>query len=106
MMLSEEMTRPYPAGMPPLPREEAQALAGEVPEWTLRDHLLEREFRLADFRQAMDFVNAVAHLAEELDHHPEMLISYDRVRIQLTTHKVHGLTRNDFILAARIDRLV
>jgi 4a-hydroxytetrahydrobiopterin dehydratase len=56
-----------------------------------------------DFRQAMDFVNSVAAIANEQDHHPDVFISYNKVQFTLSTHKIGGLSLNDFIVAAKID---
>jgi 4a-hydroxytetrahydrobiopterin dehydratase len=85
---------------------EAEKLAQEVPEWSLGDNAIERGFKFKDFRQAMDFVGKVTEVAKGQDHHPDILISYNRVQLTLSTHKVGGLSRNDFILAAKIDQLV
>ena len=71
----------------------------------LEEHHLEREFTFDDFRQALDFVNEVGELAEEQGHHPDIYLSYGKVKIQLWTHKINGLHENDFILAAKIDAL-
>ncbi|HOS43747.1 MAG TPA: 4a-hydroxytetrahydrobiopterin dehydratase, partial [Armatimonadota bacterium] len=65
-----------------------------------------RTVTFADFRAAMAFVNRVADLAEEQGHHPDLHISYRTVRIELSTHTIGGLSKNDFILAAKIDRLI
>ena len=84
---------------------DAGELATSVPQWTLLEKQIEREFKFKDFRQAMAFVNRVADAANEQDHHPDIQISYSRVRLTLSTHKIGGLSQNDFILAAKIDRL-
>jgi 4a-hydroxytetrahydrobiopterin dehydratase len=89
----------------PLVAEEARELARSVPLWTLSRKWIKREFKFDDFRQAMAFVNRVADAAEKQVHHPDIFISYDRVLLTLSTHNVGGLSRNDFILAARIDAL-
>jgi 4a-hydroxytetrahydrobiopterin dehydratase len=102
MSLAEEKCR---ADVVSLPAAEAEKLAQEVPKWSLGDQAIEREFKFKDFRQAMDFVGKVAEVAEEQDHHPDIFVSYNKVRLTLSTHKVGGLSRNDFILAAKIDRL-
>ncbi len=81
-------------------------MAGAVPAWKLQQNAIEREIKFADFQQALDFVNRVAAIAEEEDHHPDIFISYSLVRLTLFTHKAGGLTKNDFILAAKIDRLL
>jgi len=94
------------AGTKPLSTDEARKMALDVPGWTVGDGRLEREFKFDGFRQAIDFVNELADLAEEQDHHPDILISYNKLRLTLTTDKIGGLSRNDFILAAKINELV
>ena len=89
----------------PLVKEEAKELARDTPNWSLTEKRIEREFKLKDFRKALTFVNKVADAAEEENHHPDIHIAYNRVRLILSTHKVGGLTPKDFILAARIDRI-
>ena len=86
--------------------EEAQELAREVPRWRLTEKLIERDFAFKDFREAVDFVNNVADIADAQGHHPDITISYNKVRLTLTTHKIRGLSRNDFIVAAMIDHSV
>lgn len=105
MELIEQKCEPCAADGTPLSAREAEELFREVPKWSLKEKSIERELRFKDFRQAMDFVNKVAAIAEEEGHHPDIFISYDRVRLFLSTHKIGGLSRNDFILAAKIDRL-
>jgi 4a-hydroxytetrahydrobiopterin dehydratase len=105
MILADEKCRRPQAGDPPLTEAEARTLAAETPAWTLAEKSIERQWKFAGFLEAMDFVNRVADLAEEEGHHPDIAISYSTVRLTLSTHKVGGLTRNDFVLAAKIDRL-
>ncbi|MGD0273691.1 MAG: 4a-hydroxytetrahydrobiopterin dehydratase [Gaiellaceae bacterium] len=87
---------------------EAQAakLMASVPDWTLEGDAIARDFDLKDFRGSLAFVESVADIAEEQDHHPDIVISYNRVRLFLSTHKVGGLTEKDFALASAIDRLL
>ncbi len=106
MGLAQEKCEVCHVPQSPLSREEAQELLKQIKDWTLRENSIEREFKFNDFNEAMDFANDVAALAREADHHPDILISYNRVRLELTTHKIKGLSRNDFVLAARIDQLV
>ncbi len=101
-----QMQEPYESPEGALSPEEARRLHRDIRHWALKDAVLEREFRFDDFDDAMDFVNDIAALAREADHHPDIHISYNRVRVELTTHKVKGLTRKDFALAAEIDQLV
>ncbi len=104
--LADQSCRPIPAGTAPMAKGEAQELMHELPQWTVGQETVEREFRFKDFREAMDFVNQVAAVANREDHHPDLSISYNKVRITLTTHKIKGLSMNDLIVAAKIDRLV
>ena len=104
--LADEKCIPCRVGGKPLPAEEARELARWVPDWKLTEKQIERELKFKDFREAMAFVNKVADVAEEQGHHPDILISYNRVRITLWTHKVGGLSRADFVLGAKIDRLL
>lgn len=88
-----------------MPLDQARTLLGEVPGWELVDSTLVRRFKFKDFKAAMDFVNRVADLAEEEGHHPDIHISWNRVRLESTTHSIKGLSENDFIMAARINIL-
>ncbi len=105
MTLHKETCEPCRVGGASLPAEEAAELARAIPDWTLLEKQLQREFLFKDFREAMAFVNHVADAANETGHHPDILVSYNRVKLTLFTHKVGGLTRNDFILAAKIDMI-
>jgi len=75
-----------------------------IPEWELEKHI-ERTFEFDDFAEAIDFVNAVAEVADEEEHHPDIDIRYNKVRLVLSTHSKGGLTELDFGLAERIDTL-
>jgi 4a-hydroxytetrahydrobiopterin dehydratase len=93
--------------MPTLPEEEAAALAREIAAAWERTgtERLTRTFKLKDFSEAMGFVVRVAMIAEAEGHHPDIHIAWNRVRLEVWTHKAGGLTRNDFILAAKVDAL-
>ncbi|MEN1929339.1 4a-hydroxytetrahydrobiopterin dehydratase [Luteimonas sp. MJ250] len=82
-------------------------LMSEVPEWTLAEEgkALLRTFRFPDYRHTMSFVNALAHMANREDHHPDLGVHYDRCEVRFSTHDVGGLSENDFICAARTDDL-
>ncbi len=105
MSLTSEKCEPCNAGGTPLSAEEAGALAKDVPAWTLSDNEIVREWKFEDFRAAMAFVSQVADAAEAEGHHPDIFIHYNRVKLALSTKKIGGLSRNDFILAAKIDAL-
>jgi 4a-hydroxytetrahydrobiopterin dehydratase len=79
------------------------ARLGELPGWEREGNWIRKEYRFADFTAAMEFVNHVARAAEEMDHHPDIDIRYDRVRLLTSTHSAGGLTELDFDLAGRLD---
>ena len=99
---------PCRGGVPPLPADEAETLLRQTPGWTLAEDRtrLRRSFEFRDFVAAMQFVNRVADLAEAQGHHPDIAIHWNRVELTLWTHKIGGLHENDFILAARVNRLL
>ena len=74
--------------------------------WELKEGaIIERSFKFSNFVNAMEFAKGIARIADEENHHPELHVSWGKVRIELTTHSVNGLTINDFIVAAKINRL-
>ncbi len=76
-------------------------------DWRILDEQrLEKEFTFYNFKQALDFTNRVGAIAEEQNHHPDIYLTWGKVRITLWTHKVEGLTENDFVLAAKIEKLL
>lgn len=77
----------------------------KVPEWELEKKHIERTFEFDDFSDSIDFVNSVSEVAEEEEHHPDIDIRYNKVRLVLSTHSKGGLTELDFSLAERIDTL-
>jgi len=93
--------------VPPLTAKEIRDYHVHVPEWAVArsKKRISRTFTFADFKETMLFVRAVAKIAEREGHHPDMHVSYGKVRIELWTHAVGGLSKNDFILAAKIDRV-
>ena len=90
----------------PLTPEQINALADELPQWSLVDGKLHRELRFADFNGAFGFMTRVALIAETMGHHPEWSNVWNRVVIDLTTHDAGGLSSWDVQLAQRIDQLV
>jgi len=77
----------------------------EIPDWIVEGGVLTRKFSFADFHDTMAFVNAVAWVSHQQDHHPDLAVGYNRCQISYSTHSVGGLSRNDFICAARVDGL-
>ena len=99
---------PCRGGIPPLSESDARRLLEGTPEWRLEENgtRLVRRFEFEDFVKAMAFVNRVADIAEEQGHHPDIAIHWNKVDLVLWTHKIGGLHENDFILAAKINRLL
>jgi 4a-hydroxytetrahydrobiopterin dehydratase len=91
--------------MEKLVRSQLQAAQATVPHWTRRGQVIGRTFEFGDFVAALKFVNAVARAAEKAQHHPDIDIRWNRVRLALTTHDAGGLTDRDFALAQTADRL-
>ncbi len=98
---------PCQAGGEPLDRQAIDKLLGRLTQgWKVIDQrYLEKEYKFKNFRLALDFVNKVGELAESEGHHPDIYLAWGMVKVKLWTHKINGLHKNDFILAAKIDAL-
>ena len=104
--LTSKRCKPCEGGVPPLSGAEAQQLLGKLATgWVLSKEapVLRREFKFKDFYRTMSFVNALAHIANIEDHHPDLEVGYNYCRIKFTTHAIQGLSENDFICAAKVD---
>jgi 4a-hydroxytetrahydrobiopterin dehydratase len=98
---------PCRGGVPPLQGEELINLQSEVDGWeVVNEHHLCRIFKFKDFKETLDFVNRVGELAEQQRHHPDICFGWGQAEVTIWTHKIDGLTESDFILAAKIDRLL
>lgn len=104
--LTQRHCVPCEGGTPPMDSDTAREMIQQVPGWELGDNKLTRRFKFRNFAEAMAFVNRVAALAEAEGHHPDIHVSWNRVRLDLTTHAIKGLSDNDFIMAARTNELV
>src|SRR4051794_18912595 len=92
---------------PRLPDTQVEELAKQVPDWSVENERLTREVQVKNFRAALALVNAIGEIAEEENHHPDLLIhGWNHVRIELYTHTAQGISENDFIMAAKFDRLI
>ena len=105
--LADKTCTPCHGGVPPLAGEELERLATELGGgWQVIDgHHLEKEYRFPDFVQALEFTNRIGELAEEVNHHPNIFLTWGRVRVELWTHKIDGLNEADFVWAAKADRV-
>ena len=105
--LASKTCIPCRGGVPPLKGEELASLQKQVPGWSvMEEHHISKTFPFPDFRQALSFVNQVGEVAEEQGHHPDILLTWGKAEITIWTHKINGLTESDFILAAKINRLI
>lgn len=107
MTLADKKCIPCEVGTMPLTIQEASALVTELHDWTLSPDAkkLTKTFKTKDFADALALTNKIGAAAEEENHHPDITLSWGRVGIELSTHKIGGLSENDFILAAKIDQL-
>lgn len=109
MDLTQKHCVPCEGGTPPLPDTQEDLLKQQVPDWLLLrqdNHKLRRQFTFKTFMEAIAFVNKVASIAEEEQHHPDIYVFYNKVQLDLFTHAVGGLSENDFIMASKIDKLL
>ena len=108
LALAQKKCKPCEGGVAPLTRDAAESLLTKLEDgWKLTadNKSIRLELAFKDFYRTMSFVNAVAHLANIEDHHPDLEVGYNYCRIAYTTHAIRGLSENDFICAAKIDRI-
>ncbi len=106
--LGKKKCIPCTKGTPPLKREEIERLYQQLgSEWeVVEESKIQKTYHFKDFKEALAFVNAVGKIAEEEGHHPDLELSWGKVKISLSTHKIKGLSESDFILAAKCDEIV
>jgi 4a-hydroxytetrahydrobiopterin dehydratase len=105
--LAQRPCKPCRGGLEPLTREQCAPYFADVPDWVLdaTARRISRRFLFPDYRTALAFANAVSTLAEEVWHHPELVLGWGFCEVGLTTRKIGGLHESDFVMAARIDAL-
>ena len=105
--LAERQCVPCRGGVPPMKGEQINEMSSQLPDWqVVNEHHLQRAYSFKDFREALAFVNRVGELAEEQGHHPDISFGWGKADITIWTHKIDGLTESDFVLAAKIDKLL
>jgi len=105
--LAERQCVPCRGGVPPMKGDEITEMSSQLPDWqVVNEHHLQRNYRFKDFRETLDFVDRVGELAEEQGHHPDICFGWGKADITIWTHKIDGLTESDFVLAAKIDKLL
>lgn len=98
---------PCKGGTPPLTDAKVKALLSELEGWTVQQQYhLTRSFDFPDFKTALAFVNRIGETADEQNHHPDIFLAWGKVKVEVWTHKINGLTESDFILAAKVDAVV
>jgi 4a-hydroxytetrahydrobiopterin dehydratase len=106
--LTDKHCKPCEGGVAPLSMDEASRLMKQLqPGWELIENgkALHREWKFKNFYRTMSFVNALAHIANTEDHHPDLQVGYNYCRVRYSTHAIGGLSENDFICAAKVDAL-
>jgi len=106
MELSERKCEASESMTEPLSQEEIRKMLTQTPGWEVIGNHIEKTFTFPNFVEAMRFANRIADIAEAENHHPDLHISWGKVNVELSTHKVNGLSSNDFIIAAKINRLI
>lgn len=105
--LADAKCLPYDGTLAKLDDAAVKERLAQLSGWTIEDGRLRRTIEFKDFTHALLLVNAVGHVAERENHHPDFrLHGYNKVSFELYTHDLHGLSENDFILAAKIDALL
>jgi 4a-hydroxytetrahydrobiopterin dehydratase len=104
--LAQKECVPCKGGVPPLGGAELDALRAQLDSgWkVVESHHLEREYAFNTYGESVEFANKVAALAEEQNHHPDILLTYGKVKVTVWTHKIDGLTLSDFVFAAKVDK--
>ncbi len=105
MSLADQKCQACEGGVEPLTQEQAHNLGKQVPYWDIGDKHIERTFKFSNFAKAMDFANQITQIAEEEGHHPSLHIFWGKVRVELSTHSINGLSINDFVVAAKINKI-
>lgn len=105
--LAAKQCVPCKGGVPPLKGDALRKLLAQLANgWQLvNEHHLEKEYKFKNFREALDFTNRVVELAEQQNHHPDILLAWGRVKLSIWTHKIDGLTESDFVFAAKADQV-
>jgi 4a-hydroxytetrahydrobiopterin dehydratase len=105
--LADKECVPCRGGVPPLTADKVRNLLRELDGWTVeQEYHLTRTYELPDFATALAFVNRIGNIAEQQNHHPDLYLAWGKVRVEVWTHKISGLTESDFIFAAKVDAAV
>ncbi len=103
--LAEKKCTPCDGKTQPLGRKDAEKYLKSLSGWELSDDKIIKEYRFRTYSDGLEYAYTLGKIAEDEDHHPDILIKWKRVRVTLTTHAIKGLSQNDFIIAAKAERL-
>jgi 4a-hydroxytetrahydrobiopterin dehydratase len=103
--LAKRKCKPCEGGVAPYSAQQAKDLLKHLKGWILEDGKLVKVYPFTNYYQTMAFANALAWISHREDHHPELIVGYNKCRVEYSTHAVGGLSENDFICAAKADAL-
>ena len=103
--LAKRKCKPCEGGVAPYTPEQARELLGQLKGWILEGGRLVKLYPFRNYHETMAFVNALAWISHREDHHPDLLVGYNKCRVEYWTHAIGGLSENDFICAAKADAL-
>jgi 4a-hydroxytetrahydrobiopterin dehydratase len=103
--LAEKHCHPIPSGTPPLMAEQVREHLAALPGWVAKDGAISKTYDFKNYYETIAFVNALAWVSHHEDHHPDLSVGYNRCQVTYSTHSVGGLSENDFICAAKVERL-
>jgi 4a-hydroxytetrahydrobiopterin dehydratase len=104
--LTLKRCQPCEGNVPPMHPDQVAAMLQDLPGWESQGNEIAKTYRFQDFHHTMSFVNAVAWVANQENHHPDLEVGYKTCRVRYSTHAVGGLSENDFICAAKVDALM
>jgi len=104
--LSGQKCKPCEGGVAPLRKDEIDNLLKQLSGWEYVNGAIAKTYSFKDYYQTMAFVNAAAWISHREDHHPDITVGYNQCRVEYKTHAINGLSKNDFICAAKLDALV
>lgn len=106
MKLEEKRCKPCEGGIPSLTKEESEEYLKQIDNWTLENNSIIKKFKLKNFSEAINFVNKIAEVVEKEQHHTDILVyGWNKVKVTMSTHAIKGLSENDFIIAAKLDKI-
>jgi 4a-hydroxytetrahydrobiopterin dehydratase len=103
--LAKRKCKGYEGGVSPLTADEVARLLKQLQGWSLENGMISKTFDFKNYYQATAFVNATAWVSHREDHHPDIVLGYNKCRVSYVTHAINGLSQNDFICAAKLDAL-